>query len=72
MALHQIYYSCKNCSAHPDEKELVVSDGKIKAVVLPPNVTFLQPIDQEVPDSVKLRHGRKLVEDVNLRTMKVC
>ncbi len=41
-----------NCSAHPDEDELVSSDGKIKAVFLPPNVTSLiQPMDQGVLES---------------------
>ncbi len=38
-----------NCSAHPNEDELVSSDGKIRAKFLPPNVTSLiQPMDQGV------------------------
>ena len=38
-----------NCSAHPDEEDLVSTDGKVTAKYLPPNVTSLiQPMDQGV------------------------
>ena len=38
-----------NCSAHPDEEELVSADKKVIAKYLPPNVTALiQPMDQGV------------------------
>ncbi len=54
-----------NCSAHPDEDELVSSDGKIEAVFLPPNVTSLiQPMDQGVHESIKRRYRRKLLEEL--------
>ena len=46
-----------NCSAHPDETELMSSDGKIIAIFLPPNVTSLiQPMDQGVLESMKRRY----------------
>ena len=32
-----------NCSAHPNESELVTKDGKVVAKILPPNVTSLIP-----------------------------
>ena len=42
-----------NCSAHPDQTELVSDDGKIIAKFLPPNVTSLiQPMDQGVIEAV--------------------
>ena len=41
-----------NCSAHPDEHDLVSEDGNIVAKFLPPNVTALiQPINQGVLES---------------------
>ncbi len=53
------------CSVHPDEDELVSSDGKIKAVFLPPNVTSqIQPMDQGVLESIKRRYRRKLLEEL--------
>ena len=43
-----------NCSAHPNADELVSTDGKIKAVFLPPNVTSLiQPMDQGILEALK-------------------
>lgn len=51
-----------NCSAHPDEKELVSDDGEIFAHFLPPNVTSLiQPMDQSVLQSIKKRYKKKLL-----------
>ncbi len=41
--------SLYNCSAHPNEDDLVSSDGKIRAKCLPPNVTSLiQSMDHGV------------------------
>lgn len=57
-----------NCSAHPDEEELVSSDGKIIAKYLPPNVTSLiQPMDQGVLELIKRRYRRKILEELVLR-----
>ena len=54
-----------NCSAHPNEDELVSSDGKIIAKFLPPNVTSLiQPMDQGVLESLKRRYRRKILEEL--------
>ena len=54
-----------NCSAHPDEEELVSSDGKVKALFLPPNVTSLiQPMDQGVLESLKRRYRKSLLRDI--------
>ena len=51
-----------NCSAHPDEKELVSDDGHIKVMFLPPNVTSLiQPMDQGVLKCLKLLYRKKLL-----------
>ena len=51
-----------NCSAHPDEEELVSDDGKIYAHFLPPNVTSLiQPMDQGVLEAIKKRYKKKLL-----------
>ncbi len=56
-----------NCSAHPNEDELVSSDGKIRAKFLPPNVTSLiQPMDQGVLESIKRRYKRKILEKLIL------
>ena len=52
-----------NCSAHPNEDELVSEDQKIVAKFLPPNVTSLiQPMDQGVLESLKRCYRRKLLE----------
>jgi hypothetical protein len=57
-----------NCSAHPDEKELISADGKVIAKYLPPNVTSLiQPMDQGVLESLKRRYRRKILEELVLR-----
>ena len=51
-----------NCSAHPDQTELVSDDGKIIAKFLPPNVTSLiQPMDQGVIEAVKRNYKKKLL-----------
>lgn len=52
-----------NCSAHPEESELVSDDGCIKACFLPPNVTaVIQPMDQGVIESVKRQYRKRLCE----------
>ena len=54
-----------NCSAHPDESELVSRDGKVIAKFLPPNVTSLiQPMDQGILVSIKHRYKRKFLEEL--------
>ena len=54
-----------NCSAHPDETELISKDGKVIAKYLPPNVTSLiQPMDQGVLESLKRRYRRKILEEL--------
>lgn len=54
-----------NCSAHPDQSELISDDGKIIAKFLPPNVTSLiQPMDQGVIENVKRRYKKKLLRRV--------
>ena len=54
-----------NCSAHPDETELIAKDGKVIAKYLPPNVTSLvQPMDQGVLESLKRRYRRKILEEL--------
>ena len=54
-----------NCSAHPDETELVSIDGKVIAKYLPPNVTsLLQPMDQGVLESLKHRYRQKIFEEL--------
>ena len=51
-----------NCSAHPDESELVSDDGKIIAKFLPANVTSLiQPMDQGVIETFKRSYKKKLL-----------
>ena len=57
-----------NCSAHPDEKELVSSDKKVVAKFLPLNVTALiQPMDQGVLSGIKRQYRRKILEDLVLK-----
>ena len=52
-----------NCSAHPEEAELMTEDGAIRAIFLPPNVTALiQPMDQGVIELCKRRYRAKLCE----------
>lgn len=57
-----------NCSAHPDEEELISADSKVIAKFLPPNVTSLiQPMDQGVLESIKHRYWKKILEELVLR-----
>ena len=50
-----------NCSAHPEESELVSDDGEIFAHFLPANVTSLiQPMDQGVLQAVKMKYKKLL------------
>ena len=57
-----------NCSAHPDEEQLVSADEKVVAKFLPPNVTSLiQPMDQGVLESLKHRYRKKILEELVLR-----
>lgn len=57
-----------NCSAHPDEDELISADGQVIATFLPPNVTALiQPMDQGVLSSIKRRYRRKILEELVLQ-----
>ena len=54
-----------NCSAHPDESELVSRDGKVIAKFLPPNVnSLIQPMDQGILVSIKRRYKRKILEEL--------
>ena len=51
-----------NCSAHPEESELVSKDGEILAHFLPANVTSLiQPMDQGVLQEVKMKYKKLLL-----------
>ncbi len=54
-----------NCSAHPNEEDLVSSDGKVIAKYLPPNV--IQPMDQGVLECVKRRYRKKILEELIFR-----
>ena len=57
-----------NCSAHPNEEELISADGKVVAKFLPPNVTSLiQPMDQGVMVSIKHWYLRKILEELVLQ-----
>lgn len=50
-----------NAPSHPDTEEL--SCGEIKAAFLPPNVTpILQPMDQGVLQSLKLKYRKKFLK----------
>lgn len=56
-----------NCSAHPDEEELVSADGQVVASFLPPNVTaMIQPMDQGVLSCIKRRYKKKILEELVL------
>ena len=51
-----------NCLAHPAPEDLASDDGAIFAKFLPPNVTALiQPMDQGVISSLKIRYKKKLL-----------
>jgi len=57
-----------NCSAHPDEEDLISKDGKVIVKYLPANVTALiQPMDQGVLETLKRRYKRKILEELILR-----
>jgi len=57
-----------NCSAHPDEEELVSRDKNVVAKFLPPNISALiQPMDQGVLSSIKRRYMRKILGDLVLK-----
>ena len=71
MKLEALGQECKavlvldNCSAHPDQSELVSEDGKIIAKFLPANVTSLiQPMDQGVIETLKRSYKKKLLRGV--------
>lgn len=56
-----------NCSAHPNQDELVSADGNIVVKFLPPNVTSLiQPMAQGVLVAIKHRYRRKLLKELVL------
>lgn len=51
-----------NCSAYPQEAELVSEDGQIFAHFLPANVTSLiQPMDQGVLQALNMKYKKKLI-----------
>ena len=57
-----------NCSAHPNEEDLISKDKKVIVKYLPPNVTALiQPMDQGVLESLKRRYRRKILEELLFR-----
>ena len=56
-----------NCSAHPDESQIVSDEGIIVSKFLPPNVTSLiQPMDQGVLESMKRRYRASLLRELLL------
>ena len=56
-----------NCSALPEENILVSDDGLVIAKFFPPIVTSLiQPMDQDVLESMKRRYKRSLLQEVLL------
>ena len=56
-----------NCSAHPNEEDLVSNDGKVIGKFLPPNVmSLIQPMDQGVLISIKRHYRHKLLEELVL------
>ena len=51
-----------NAPSHPTCDTLVSSDGKIKCMFMPPNVTnLIKPMDQGVLENIKGRHKRDLL-----------
>lgn len=51
-----------NCSAHGTETTLRTDDGNFKVMYLPPNTTaILQPLDQQIIRSMKLRYRKNLL-----------
>ena len=58
----------ENCSADPDEEELVSANGKVIGKFLLPNVTSLiLPLDQGVFVSIKWRYWRNILEELVLQ-----
>lgn len=54
-----------NCSAHPNEEELVSTDGKVIAKFLPPNVnSLIQPMDQSVLSQSNAGIGRRFLKNL--------
>lgn len=54
-----------NAPSHPDQCELVSSDGKIAAMYMPPNVTpLIQPMDQNIIKVTKLAYRNALLSSV--------
>jgi hypothetical protein len=54
-----------NCSAHPEECDMVSDDGLIRTLFLPPNVTALiQPMDQGIIECVKRKYRSHLCEEL--------
>ena len=55
-----------NCSAHPEEAELVSEDGQIVTYFLPANMTSLiQPMDQGVLQALKMKYKIKVIRRLN-------
>ena len=58
-----------NAPSHPSCDALVSSDGKIKCMLMPPNVTSLiQPMDQGVLENIKRRYKRDLLRNFLLES----
>lgn len=54
-----------NCTAHGTETMLRTDDGNFKVMFLPPNTTaILQPLDQQIIKSMKLRYQKNLLLDL--------
>lgn len=54
-----------NCPGHPDEEELNSKDSFVRVMFLPPNVTpLIQPMDQNVIQSVKMHYKKSLLYNV--------
>ena len=54
-----------NCSAHPNEDELISADGKITAKFLPPNVTgLIQPMDHGTFESIKRVYRKTILRNL--------
>ena len=54
-----------NCSAHSYEEVLCSSDGKIRAIFLPPNTTsVIQPLDGRILETIKCNYRKLLLQHV--------
>lgn len=54
-----------NAPAYPSEEKLVITDGKIRAMFLPPNTTsVIQPMDQGVISAYKHRYQQRNLDEV--------